>query len=357
MKVAIDATPLTLSSGGITRYTAELSKALAVSFPEDEVVLVSDQPFPMPSPAPVNLRCGNGPRRPWESRWWLYGLPREMLRQRTDVFHGTHFLVPWLPLWPSVVTMHDLSPWMEPGWHCHAELVRRRAPVLIKLGIATMVVTPSETVRRQVIERFGIHPGRIVSVPLAASPHFRPVPQTRSSTRYFLFVGTLEPRKNLETLAEAWRAVRKDHEVDLVLAGRSRSDAPSLTSEPGLRILGEVDERDLPALYSSALACVYPSLYEGFGLPVLEAMQCGTAVLTSRDPAIRELAGGAAVQVEARDTKAWVEAMTAAVTQPDRLGTWREKALERAKSFSWDRTAALTREVYTEAIRRSEGER
>lgn len=350
----MDATPLTLSSGGIERYTHELSKALAKNSQEDQIVLVSDQPFPMPQLSLPNLRRGGSPRNIWERRWWLCGLQREMYRQQASLFHGTHFTVPWLPLRPSVATLHDLSPWMDPQWHDSANRVRRRAPFLIGLGIPTMYLTPSEAVRRQAIECFRIPPRRIVAVPLAAASHFRPVRGPRNPTPYLLYVGTLEPRKNLDALVAAWREVRKRHEVDLILAGRRRTDSPPLPRERGLRILGEVADDDLPSLYSGALACVYPSLYEGFGLPVLEAMQCGAAVITSRDPAITEVAGAAALQLDARDPKAWAEAISMAAAKPERLASWKEKSLERAREFSWARTAQLTREVYAEAIRRFE---
>src|SRR5512139_4068035 len=114
MRVALDATPLTLPSGGIARYVRELSVALAIESPEDDIVLLSDQPFELASGTPPNLRAGRPPRHWLERRWWLYGVPRETLRARIEVFHGTHFTVPWLPLRPTVMTLHDLSPWLDP---------------------------------------------------------------------------------------------------------------------------------------------------------------------------------------------------------------------------------------------------
>ncbi len=168
-----------------------------------------------------------------------------------------------------------------------------------------------------------------------------------------MFVGTLEPRKNLETLLRAWREVRRHYGVELVLAGRRRADFDQLREpEPWLRVLGEVPEEELPALYSGAVAVLYPSLYEGFGLPVVEAMQCGAMVIASRDPAVREVAGDAAILVDARDTRSWVEAMIAAMTCPESAAASRARSLDQARSFSWGRTARLTREVYLEAQRR-----
>jgi glycosyltransferase involved in cell wall biosynthesis len=116
-------------------------------------------------------------------------------------------------------------------------------------------------------------------------------------------------------------------------------------------VLGEVPDSDLPGLYSGALACVYPSLYEGFGLPVLEAMQCGALVIASRDPAILEVSGNAAVHVDAQDTAALAEAMRAVAAFPENFAALRAKALVRAAQFSWQKSARLTREVYGAAAR------
>jgi glycosyltransferase involved in cell wall biosynthesis len=344
MRVAIEAASLSLTSGGLARYTSELSLALARCFPEDEFFLVSDQPFRMPSPAPVNLKRGGGPRNVMERRWWLWGLPRELARLGADLVHGPDFAVPYLSRRPSVLTLHDLSPWMDQRWHHAAHRVRRRTPLLFELGLATMVITPGEKVRRAAIERFGLRPERVVAVPEAAAHWFRPV-ETAPAPPYFLFVGTLEPRKNLDMLLEAWREMRRHHAVDLVLAGRRRADAPEIRPEPGLRLAGEVADAELPALYSGALAFVYPSLYEGFGLPVLEAMQCGAPVIASR--AVEEAAGDAAIYADT--SKELAAAMLELATRPELAASSRELSLTRAREFSWERAARMTRQVYEEA--------
>ena len=352
MRVALDATPLTLSSGGLSRYTCELSRALAQEFPDDEFFLLSDQPFASPACAVSNLKISGGPRHGIERRWWLWGVEREMSRRDVDVFHGTDFAVPYLARRPSVLTLHDLSPWMNPEWHHAAGRVRRRTPVLIGLHLASMVLTFSDAVRTQAIERFRIHPSRIATIPHAASELFRPAPVKRSGNPYFLFVGTLEPRKNIPVLVEAWRNVRQKHAVDLMLVGRKRSDFCDPPAEDGLELVGEAPDEQLPGLYSGAAAVMYPSFYEGFGLPVLEAMQCGACVITSRDAALGEVSGDAAVRVAAGDAAGLAQAMSAMLLQPERAADLRQRALARARLFSWSRTARLTRELYEEAGRR-----
>jgi glycosyltransferase involved in cell wall biosynthesis len=354
MRVAIEAASLALASGGLARYTRELSLALARCYPEDEFYLATDQPFSMPA-GPPNLRPGGGPRNALERRWWLWGLARELRRLHADLVHGPDFSVPYVPVRPSVLTLHDLSPWSEEpwadeAWRHDAGRVRRRTPILLEMGIATMIVTPSESVRRRAIERFHLRPERVVAVPEAAAPWFAPallVPDTVNPP-YFLFVGTIEPRKNVTALLEAWREVRREHNIDLVIAGRQRPSAPPIPPEPGLQILGEVPDEELPALYSNALAFVYPSLYEGFGLPVLEAMQCGAPVIAS--PAVAEAGGDAAIY--ASTPRELSQAMLQLVLHPEHAAAWKERSRARASQFTWERTARETYAVYQEARKR-----
>jgi glycosyltransferase involved in cell wall biosynthesis len=357
MRVAIEAASLAITSGGLPRYTSQLSLALARCFPSDEFYLTSDQPFTMPSGAPLNLNRGGGPRNTLERRWWLWGLARELGRLGADLVHGPDFAVPYLSSKPSVLTIHDLSPWMDPGWHHDASRVRRRTPLLLEMGVATMVITPSESVRKQAIERFRLRPERVAAIPEAAAPWMQPAdaafdPSPTPHRNYFLFVGTLEPRKNIPALVEAWREVRRRHDVDLVLAGRRRADCPPLPgekdAEPGLLFLGEVPDERLPTLYSQSLAFIYPSLYEGFGLPVLEAMQCGACVIASH--AVAEAAGDAAIYADG--AAELVRSMSELLEHPEVLPEWRARCLARAHGFTWERTARATYEVYLEARKR-----
>lgn len=341
MNVALDATPLTESTGGIRRYTIELAAALAREFPQDGYTLISDQSYQHP---PIDgMLFQSQPA----SAWWSYSLPRELSRRRIDLFHGTDFAVPYLPLKPSVMTVHDLSPWRTGG----SARVRRRTPWLLRFGLAAMIVTPSRAIRRELLDFFPVSPEEVVAIPLAASSHFRPVESGPAKRSYFLYTGMVEPRKNLPVAVDAWRELRRrGADIDFFIAGRHRG--VTIRPEPGLQLLGEVPDSALPELYSQASAVVYPSLYEGFGLPVLEAMQCGAAVIASRDPALLELSEGACLHAAADEPIAWLEAMEAVLKNPQ---PWRERAKLRSKVFSWASTAVQHREVYQHAMRRFHG--
>jgi glycosyltransferase involved in cell wall biosynthesis len=321
MKVALDATPLTAETGGIRRYTEELHRWLGEVFREDEFRLVGQ---------------GEGWRR-----WWLVGLPQALVRGGFDVFHGTDFAVPYVPVRPSVMTLHDLSPWR--GYPA-SERVRRRTPWLLRLGLATMVITPTEAVRREAIRQFGLAAERVVAVPLAAATTFRRRGGVRGGKRYFLAVGAMHARKNLEVALAAWREVRRTEEVELWVTGRG-----TVGEEPGLCQLGVVSDEQLRELYEGCAALLYPSHYEGFGLPVLEAMACGAPVIASRDAAVMETGGGAALYAGAGEPAEWVAAMRAVLAEPER---YRDGGIARAAEFSWERTARLTYDVYEEAIAR-----
>jgi len=318
MRVALDAEPIALTSGGLKRYVEELTRALRITYPEDSYLYL---------PEPTNVL---------QRRWWLYGAERACAAAKVDVYHGTNFAIPFFSRRATVLTLHDLSPWHNPKWHAGRVVrrIRRRTPYL--LSRAGHVITPSQAIRSEAIKRFRISPERITAIPLAASDHFRPTPQTMDP--YFLFVGTQEPRKGLHLLLEAWRATGR--KIPLRIAGRVRQDFPPLTPEPNLHLLGEVPDSDLPVLYTNATAVIYPSEYEGFGLPVLEAMQCGAQVITSTDPALLELTGDTAQHFTTAQE----------LTSLCSPGSWpvarREAARARAVQYSWRSTAQKTHAIY-----------
>ncbi len=318
MKVALDATPLTIATGGIQRYTAQLHAALTETFPEDRFELMAPEP----------------------GRWWSTGLPRVLRGQGFSLFHGTDFAVPYLPLSPAVMTLHDLSPWRDEWRGETSSRVRRRTPWLLRLGLATMVITPTKAIRHEAIKYFGLASDRVVAVPHGVAACFRPFSEGdgHDRPRYLLTVGTQGRRKNIEIAIAAACAAG----LELWVVGRGE-----WRPEPGVRFLGAVPEAELPALYSHAAAFLFPSHYEGFGLPLLEAMACGTPVITSRDAALVEVAGGAALHCDAADPRAWIEAIAAATGQRQDL---KQRGLIRAAEFTWTGSARLTRSIYEEAI-------
>lgn len=353
MRIALDATPLAGAPGGkqvggIARYTAQLVGALAREFPSDEFILLSDQPFELPCDAP-NLRAGRGPKNILERRWWTCGLQRELKRQEADIFHGADFAVPFPATMPAVMTLHDMSPWInapwvDDDWRERTARVHSRVPWLIRTGAASHIITPSEAIRREAIRFFQVDPQRVTAIPLAAAPHFRPKTPAGARPPYFLFVGMLEPRKDIARLLAAWEILRTRCPVDLVLAGPQRPNHPSIPHRPGLRLRGVVSESDLAELYCGAIALVYPSLYEGFGLPVLEAMQCGTPVIISADPALCETAGDAGLQEQTPEGIA--QAMQRLFDDPAFRAEMQARSLARAAQFTWERTARATCNVY-----------
>jgi glycosyltransferase involved in cell wall biosynthesis len=330
MTIGIDGTPLRGPVGGIRRFTAELTAALRGEFPQDNYVLLSDQFAP--------------PRWPWERYWWLIGLNQTLRRQCVNVFHGTDFAVPYWSGVPSVLTLHDLSPWRDP--QPASARVRRRTGMLLRLGIPRMVHTPSEAVRQEAMEYFRLPEAKVMAIPLAASGQFQPQRRDQDGIPYFLYLGTLEERKNLSVIVSAAKLLWEEGlDFELHLAGRAR-EAYALPAHPRLRLLGQQQEAALAPLYSNSVASLYPSRYEGFGLPVLEAMQCGAAVIASDIAVLREVGGSAAVYAPPHDAPAWAEAMRGLLL--DRQ--WRESrqaaCLQRATAFGWRQTARQFRRLY-----------
>lgn len=372
MRIAIDATPLTCATGGIRRYVVELTRALALETPDDDIVLLTDQPgWEVPeelralpnvqAPPPDSHPLRGILREKLRAKWWSAGLPAALAHHRIDVFHGADFAVPYLPLRPSVLTVHDLSPWKEPPLGAVGSgRIRSRTPFLF--GLATLIVTPTGAVKRELMDRFAIPSSRIAVTPLAARDDWRPVSDTvvtdglraRGLRQPFLAaLATPQPRKNIERLMEAWQAARNlCPNLGLVCVGSLHGDTIKRYRQEGLEIFPFLSDSEWRTLLSGAVAFVYPSLYEGFGLPVLEAMQLGVPVITSQDAAIREVAGAAALHVDVANTKLLTAALVEVSTNSGLRAELKAKGIQRSAQFCWRATAVLTRQSYVEAIRR-----
>jgi glycosyltransferase involved in cell wall biosynthesis len=359
MKLAVEVTTCTVERTGVGYYTEHLVDALiATAPPGDEVTLIGNREL-----APIAARKWAGRLRTGgvQLRYlWMQRDAGRMLEEAgADFALFPNYLAPLAAPCPYVNVVHDLALIRTPHFFNARKraLVRPLLPIVARGAVA--VGTVSEASRRDVVALLGVPEERVVMLPGAPHPACRP-PDTAAIARvrarygiarpYVLTVGTLEPRKNLPMLVAAWREVRKRHRIDLVIAGRMRADAPAIAEEPGLRVVGEVPDEKLAELYSAALAFVYPSLYEGFGLPVLEAMQCGAGVIASR--AVTEAGGEAAVYAD--DPASFARAMSHAVEQPGWQAERGALSLARAREFSWERTARRTYQVYLEARKRFE---
>lgn len=289
--------------------------------------------------------------RPWLYETWnRWERPAvESATGPVDVTHSTT-AIPAATAVPHVVTIHDVA-----FVHTPQRFSRHGARVM-KAGLercrtADLVMCPSHTVLTDLVqlgfdaERLRVVPWGVDTVTVSEADIARVAAAHRLPERFVLFVGTLEPRKNLDRLAAA--IARLDEPIALVVAGAAGWGDTPATHDVDCRFLGFVPPADLAPLYAAASVFAYPSLQEGFGLPVLEAMSQGAAVVTSRGTATEEVAGGAAVLVDPADTDSIAEGLATALADP---GAWATAAHERAAAFSWAAAADATADVYWEAI-------
>ncbi len=363
VRIALDATPLIEPAGGIPRYVTELALALALQRPDDEIHLLSDQTALHIDPRlrqATNVRLD--PPNQWgRSKWWSMGLPFELRRRRIDVFHGTNFEVPYLNLTPAVMTIHDLSPWKpEPLRPPGCERVRNRTPRLVRL--AKHIITPTQAIRAEVLEQFGAAPERVIAIPHAPSDALAPpTPEEAAAVRldlglprrYLVAIGAGNQRKDIPTLLKAWRACRdRRPELGLVVIGAGASATMHEPHEQ-LALLDGASDAETAAALAGAAALVYPSLYEGFGLPLVEAMRAGVAVIASSDVALVEVAAGAVLHFRAGSAEDLATAIDRLLSDADEAAGLIDRGLRRASDFSWSDTARRTRAVYEQSIRRA----
>ncbi len=299
--------------------------------------------------------------------------PWDLVRLRPDIHHAfsIHY-VSWRFPCPSVVTIHDVIPLVFPEHYMQTGLKHRMLYRFVR-G-ADHILTPSEHARRDVHRLLRIPLERITVTYEAADERFRPdedpvaveevVRRYGIRGPYILYVGgftKLDPRKNVRQLIEVFRELRSqgDQEVQLVLAGKLGDYSRALMQEMGgldpasdIVFTDYVDAADLPSLYNGARCFVFPSAYEGFGLPVLEAISCGTPVVAYRNSSIPEVVGDAGLLVDERQPGQLLEAIRTLLARDDLLGKLRSKGLEQAKRFRWEDTARKTLAVYREVCER-----
>jgi glycosyltransferase involved in cell wall biosynthesis len=293
-----------------------------------------------------------------------------LLRERLDLFHATHYVIPPLARATAVVTIHDIIHVLYPQFLPNrAALLYARVMIRRALKRADRILTVSYNTKRDLVDYFGIAPARVEVVYNGVSAKFRPdIPgaeRDRVAAKYglprpyLLFLGGEKPHKNVRNVLRAFAQARRERALPhgLVLAGpmpknRSRVEAVISALELDSRVFrpGIVPEEDLPGLFAAAEAFLYPTLYEGFGLPVVEAMASGVPVLTSSTSALQEIAGGYALLVDPMDVDAIARGIIVLATDPARRSELIELGKRRARDFSWDRAAEQTLKLYAEAL-------
>lgn len=374
MRIGIEAKVLMSRTSGIGRYAINLVRSLLMVLPERrhaiDIVL-----FTGPQTSRSVLKTFSGPYHEHfcaaQSSLLrsLFSLPRGIVQQSVNVFHGLDHV--GLPLFfkrgAYVTTVHDVIPLLLPQLFTvrHRYVVRASLARVAKQ--ADVVIVPSSAVQHDVQQHLRIDEDRVVLIPEGCEPRFRPFTDPEHLHRvrtkyglpplYILCLSTLEPRKNIPTLLHAFARLRStlygDPALHLVVAGARgwREQAifqtvKSLGLEQAVCFPGFIDDEDLPALYTGALCFVFPSLYEGFGLPVLEAMGCGVPVIVSNTSALPEVAGEAALLVDPGDVEGMAAAMAAVVDSASLREHLRQKGFAQARSFSWETTARKTLELY-----------
>lgn len=366
LRVGIDGRAFSSPAGGVRRYVAGLVGGLLSLDDAPEIVALGGRHIPggiahveEPAHPPTNIG------------WAAVGLPRAAARARVHVIHAPAYTAPlWSPI-PVVLTIHDVSYARHPEWYPYRRDYLRRAFYRRSARAASWILTDSVFSAGEIHAAYGIPFERITVAPLGVSSDFSPGGDASLPGElpagvmppFLLHVGDLHERRNLPVVVEALLDARRHFgalpALSLVLAGVDRGVAGGLCAmarEAGapeaVVTLGVVAEPQLRMLYRSAAALVYPSRYEGFGLPVLEAMACGTPVIGSRAASIPEVLGDAGILVPPDDVPGWTEAIVTVVNDEHRRGALRAAGLARASEFTWTRTARITLGVYRHAAGR-----
>jgi glycosyltransferase involved in cell wall biosynthesis len=380
MRIALNAHLLSFAAtyrgAGISRSIANLLRGLQVVDAENEYTVFLDTRHVPPGflTAP-NFRPALSPLPtawpPARLLWEQLVQPIELARRHSDLLHALAYVLPLAWTGPSVVTVYDLSFWRTPERFPAAQRLYLATLTRLSVRRAARVIAISQSTKRDLVELMGVPADRVRVVPLAIEEEFRPVTEAAALAdlrrrrglpeHMILYVGTLEPRKNLVTLLEAYARCRGETSPEspwppLVLAGGKGwgyeaifAAVERLGLSEAVLLPGFVPHGELPLWYSAADIFVYPSLYEGFGLPVLEAMACGTPVITSNVSSLPEVAGEAGLLVDPTDAEALAEALRQVWRDADLRQEMRTRGLAQAARFSLAALARQTMTVYQEA--------
>ncbi len=373
MHVCLDYTPALRQGAGVARYARELTRHLLLAArPGDRYTLLYTGRREPPGAFP---RGAGGQRIARDDRLWRlllllthasFAPPADRVAPGAQLYHGTNWAAPRFRRLPTVITVHDTTFLTHPDCHTPASRLYLALAARASVRRATRIIAVSQATAVDTVRYLGADPDRVRVVHEGVDPRFRPQPEAEAHAHvadrlglrrpYVLFLGTLEPRKDVDVLVRAFERLAPDHpDLELVLAGAKgwRADALLRRIEASpvrgrIRRLGHVPDEHLPALYTAAAVFAYPSRYEGFGLPPLEALACGTPVVAADAASLPEVVGAAGSLVRPGDSEALAAALDR-LLQPGARAALAPHAKEQASRFTWTRAADATRAVYREA--------
>lgn len=390
----LDARTATAHFPGIGRYVRNLTPALIPLLAEDEHLCILWNPTESTAWNPTGLNNAQvsaipAPVSPFVpcQQWQIPRILKQLVRRRKHsnntchrspstthrpcaLYHSTYYLMPYRPGQPTVLTVYDLIAMLHPQTVSLQARLFFRITTWLALRASDHVITISAATKQDLLTHFHFPAQQVTSIPLAADPRFQPqssqaIAAVRQKyqlpARYLLYLGINKPHKNLVRLIEAYAILYYSSSIQcpppLVIAGawdprypepKQRVEALGLSEI--VHFLGPVEDADLPALYSGCTLFVFPSLYEGFGLPVLEAMACGAPVACGNRSSLPEAAGDAALLFDPTDTEAVAVAIKQALSDEGLRISLSERGLKQAKVFSWSHTAAETLKVYRQRL-------
>ncbi|MCE5259459.1 MAG: glycosyltransferase family 4 protein [Chloroflexi bacterium] len=374
MRIGIDGRFIQDHYPGIGRYTYQLALALATRFTQDEFYILAssnaaNSRYDLGSLSGLANVCLVPIAALPSSAANLFFMHKTFARLQLDLVHIPHFQMPLNLPCRAVSTLHDLTPWLVP--RSMPSLPARIAFMLLMraaAGRSAHIISGSQCAAQDLHRFLGIAPDKVTVVPHGVESSFHPLDDTQVSAMrerlglvcpYLLYCGSNKPHKNIGRLIEAWAALPKTLRATHALVFAGAEDARYPTSQELAKLngiqasiisLGECRSSDLTAVYSGALGFVFPSLYEGFGLPVLEAMACGVPVACAGNSALTELAGNAALYFDASDSKQIGAAMTRLLSENALRKELGSAGLKRAGLFSWENTADKTMSVYRKVM-------
>ena len=355
LRIGFDGRALIAAAGGVRRYTRALFGAIAAMADGPEVIAIG---APSGVSLPLNVIAGPAPSgMPTNLGWTLWSIPVGSRSAALDVYHAPAYTCPWWGVPPTVVTIHDCSYERCPEWYPHRRDRIRRLFYRYSAVMADSIITDSEFSKREISLAYGVEPDRIVVIPLAATDCFTPATMESSGAEpYVLHVGDLHPRRDVSMALNVVARVRQlpgGENLRLVIVGVDRGHrallervAASAGVSHAVEYYENVSDDRLLGLYRGAKALVYTSRYEGFGLPLVEAMACGTAVVATDAGPTAEVVADAAELVEPRDESGLADALHRLVVDQVHREHCARAGLSRAANFSWTRAAQQTVNVY-----------